>query len=76
MVEKADPIKKALEDIAQAAKALATHGAGGYTVDTSALDAVFIRSLRKLHEAFEQDGSKYDWYDPYGDVQTSLMDGF
>lgn len=76
MADKSDPIQKALEDIAEAARSLATHGAGGYTVDTSALDAVFIRSLKKLHEAFETDGANFEWYDPYGDVQTSLMDGF
>lgn len=74
MAEKADSIQTALEDVADAAKLLAIHGAGGYSLDTSALDMVFLRSLRKLSEAM-QSSNKLNFYDPSGDLTYALQDG-
>lgn len=68
---KKDSIAIALDNLAEAAHSLALHGAGGYTVDTSALDAVFVRSLHQLNSALE-DSIDSDKYDPYGDIYNVL----
>lgn len=68
MAKNDDGVQKALETLAEAATSLAIHGAGGYTVDTSALDAVFVRSFENLKWALEM-SDKIDWYDPDGNIQ-------
>ena len=69
---KRDDIKKALDTLAEAATSLASHGAGGYTTDTSALDIVFLRSLFALREALKYNDC--DLYDPRGHIYEGLLD--
>ncbi len=69
---KNDPIREALENLAEAAKSLACHGAGGYTIDTSALDAVFLRSLVNLYHSFLVEDANCEYFDPFGDIWNSL----
>lgn len=68
MAKNDDGVKKALENLAEAATALSIHGAGGYTVDTSALDAVFVRALNNVKWELEI-SDKVDWYDPDSEIQ-------
>jgi hypothetical protein len=74
MAEKKDSIQLALENVADAAKLLAIHGAEGYSLDSSALDVVFLRSLRRLSKALQESGN-LDRYDPHSDITYSLTDG-
>lgn len=71
---KTNPISAALETISEAAHSLALHGAGGYSVDTSALDAVFIRSLIALRNALmnNEDDNVSDYFDPRGDLFIAM----
>lgn len=70
--EKKDNIRIAFEQLAEAAESLAVHGAGGYTVETSALDEVFRRSLVNLNRALDENDSLL--YDPYLRIFESLPD--
>lgn len=69
--KKDDSIKVALDNLSAAATALACHGAGGYTVDTSALDAVFVRCLVNLRNELDL-CDEVEFYDPDGDIQAML----
>lgn len=68
---KRDPIREALERVAEAANALATHGAGGYDTGSSALDTVFLRALVKFRSELGWN-DKNEWYDPTGELYTIL----
>lgn len=74
MTDKKDPVHKALEDVAEAATLLALHGAGGYSLESSALDVVFLRALRNLNAALGET-DKLDFYDPTGDLSYALQGG-
>ena len=71
---KTNPISAALETISEAAHSLAIHGAGGYSTDTSALDAVFVRSLIALRNALmnNEDDNVSDYFDPRGDLYVAM----
>lgn len=69
--KKDDGIKVALDSLTAAATALACHGAGGYSVDTSALDAVFVRCLVNLRNELDW-CDEVEYYDPDGDIQALL----
>lgn len=74
-VKKDDIIKSALERVSEAANSLAIHGNAGYSVETGALDTVFLRALDSLREALIV-GDNIEWYDPYGDIYLVLSEGF
>lgn len=69
---KEDNVKKALDNLSEAAKSLSCHGHGGYTVDSSALDVVFIRAMINLKAAIADDFSSATRYDPTGDIYDAL----
>lgn len=68
---KKDDIQKALENVSEAANLLSIHGAGGYSIESSALDTVFVRTLKELINALRFD-DRTDWYDPEGDIHNLL----
>lgn len=70
-VSKKDPIREALEKLAEAASSLATHGASGYNTDSSALDVVFLRALINVHNEIGCNDN-CDFYDPFGLVYENL----
>jgi hypothetical protein len=74
LMNKTNRIATALERISEAAHSLALHGAGGYSVDTSALDAVFVRSLLELRNALmnEDDLNVSEYFDPRGDLNIAM----
>ena len=74
MVDKKDSVHKALEEVAESATLLALHGAGGYSLDSSALDMVFLRALKKLNNAL-METDRLDFYDPTGDLSYALQSG-
>lgn len=71
MADKKNDTQKALERVAEAARLLAVHGAEGYSVDTGALDVVFLRALRALRDALGYDDFTEN-YDPMGDIYAQL----
>lgn len=71
---KTNEIAFTLERVSESAHALAIHGAGGYSVDTSALDAVFVRCLLALRNALmnEEDYSNVEYFDPRGEIYETI----
>jgi hypothetical protein len=70
-MSKKDDIQIALEHVSEAANLLSIHGAGGYSIESSALDVVFLRALAGLRDALRYD-DRCEWYDPEGDIHESL----
>lgn len=75
MSTKKDLIRPALERVSEAANILAIHGNNGYSVESGALDTVFLRALSALKEALMIDDDNVEWYDPYGDIYVVLSEG-
>lgn len=73
-MSKTNQIVGALERVSESAHSLALHGAGGYSVDTSALDAVFLRCLLALRNALmdEDDSNVIDYFDPRGEIWIAI----
>lgn len=71
---KTNQIAFTLERVSESAHALAIHGAGGYSTDTSALDAVFVRCLLALKNALanEEDFNVVEYFDPRGEVFEAI----
>lgn len=69
-------VANALERVSEAAHSLAIHGAGGYSTDTSALDAVFVRTLLELRNAVaeEENDSVVHYFDPRGELFLAIED--
>lgn len=72
-MSKKDQIQEALERLSEAANLLSIHGAGGYSIESSALDVVLLRSLTTLRDALRYD-DRAEWYDPEGDIHE-ILDG-
>lgn len=71
---KTNQIAFTLERISESAHALAIHGAGGYSTDTSALDAVFVRCLFAFRNALmdEEDFNLVEYFDPRGELFSAV----
>lgn len=69
---KEDPIKKTLDNLSEAAASLGCHGYEGYSIDSSALDVVFLRSLTKLKDALGNADNDAYRYDPGGAIYDVL----
>lgn len=70
MAKEKTRISSALERVSEAAHSLAVHGAGGYSIDTSALDEVFARTLLDLRNAMLEEDCAH--YDPRGNLFITI----
>lgn len=70
MPKEENRISAVLERVSEAAHSLALHGAGGYSIDSSALDEVFVRTLLELRRVMDDEDCSY--YDPRGNLYVTI----